>query len=154
MLSLSRTRLLIGLAFLCAALHPAGLKYRALPAPGVTRILPNPVRDASLTTTALVAVDGPDGRTWAAAMPAVAAVEPLIRTAATTARAAQDVLREPPACRKVNFIDATAPSSRILRPHPGPRSGAGGGFTAGRRARQRRAGDTGRGEPERPRLSG
>ena len=66
-----------------------------------------------MTTTALVAVDGPDGWAWAAAIPAVAAVDPLTRTAATTARVAQDVPREPSVCRKVNLIDATIKYERF-----------------------------------------
>ncbi len=47
-----------------AALQPAGFVCRALPAPWVTSILPNPVRNASLTTNALAPV-GP-GPVWAA----------------------------------------------------------------------------------------
>src|SRR5215469_8221230 len=162
-----------------AVLHPAGLVYRALPRLAVTSILPIPVRNASLTTTALVARDGPAGWTWA--VPSVAAVEPLTRTAATTARAAQDTPRGPSARRKVNLIDATVFLSRNVRPHSGhvparwrvhagrAGSGAAGGAAGGggaggrwggsavRRCGGRRAAGgrrAGQERPERPRLSG
>ena len=115
-----------------------------MPVPWVTSILPNPVRNASLTTTALVPV-GP-GPVWAAAMPAVAAVTPPARTAATTARAVQDIPRGPPARRKVNLIDATASFSRNIRPQPGI-------TYAARCPVHHRAGPAGE-RPERPQLSG
>src|SRR5215471_5155543 len=92
-----------------AALQPFGFVYRALPEPWTTTTLPNPVRNASLTTSAVVAV-GP-GLVWAAAMPAVAAVTPPARTAATTTRDAREMPRGPPARRKVNLIDAPPPLS-------------------------------------------
>src|SRR5579863_2416642 len=88
------------------ALHPAGFVYRAMPTLGVTRILPNPVRVASLTTTALVPVLA--GPAWAKAMPAIVTVDPLIRSAATTARVVQDMPLRPGARRRVNLINATA----------------------------------------------
>src|SRR5215472_13388690 len=96
-----------------AELQPAGFVYRALPEPWTTSTLPNPMRNASLTTSALVPAGS--GLVWAAAMPAVAAVTPPTRTAATTARAAQDRPRGPPARRKINLIDAHRP---FLGEHP------------------------------------
>src|SRR5215831_18744519 len=64
-------------------------------------------------------------------MPAVAAVTPPTRTAATTARAIQDMPRGPLARRKLNPIDALRLFLRKSGRNQVPRARLGAGFTGG-----------------------
>jgi hypothetical protein len=59
-----------------------------------------------LTTTALVLTAARPWRAWAAAMPAVAAVDPVIKSTPMTARVIQDMARGLPARRTGNLINA------------------------------------------------
>src|SRR5579859_991330 len=104
-----------------ASQPPLGCTYKAIPTLGVTRILPNPVRLATLTTTAEPLAVG--GLIWAwapAAMPVAATVEPPARSAATIALAVQD---RPPVRRRENLIN-TPPICREHRPSQSGSTGA------------------------------